>query len=79
MQLYYSPLSMELPRLGSPRPSPFFNMENMDSLQDNEEFKMREENKENGRFARNVIDNEDNEGSEEAVDDYNNWILQNVG
>ena len=68
---------MGLPRLGSPRPSPFFNKENVDNLQDAEDLKMHDND--NSRFTRNVIDNEDNERGEEAVDDYNNWILQNVG
>ena len=77
MQLYYSPLSMELPKLGSPPPSPFFNKKNVDTLQATEDLMMQD--KDIGRFTRNVIDNEDDEGSEEAVDDYNNWILQNVG
>merc|ERR1719474_2241394 len=58
MQLYYSPISMGLPRLGSPRPSPFFNKENLDPLQDTEDLMMHDENKDNGRFTRNVIDNE---------------------
>ena len=70
---------MELPRLSSPRPSPFFNKENLNALPDTGDLMMQDENKDNGRFTRNVIDNDDNEGSEEAVDDYNNWILQNVG
>ena len=77
--LYFSPISLELPLLINPQPSPFFPSDQMFSdyehdlnINDKDDFIHQKKNEE--RFTRHAREN-----SGSSVDYYNKWIMENMG